>query len=245
MPRWLRTLILTLAGLALVAPAVAACADDDATAAPAAFVSPVDGKTYCAWVNITHECDNSGYPPAPFPMPTDQPTHQPGMSDADFLLLGALFWYGLGHHSYYYSEPYYNHFIGPAYTRYPGYRSYGYGHAPLARYSSVKVYNTTVINHVDRTYARQEATAVKDPKLSTYKTANGKTYTGTTVPKTAFKGTNVVPRSAAGDAPRGTKGTQSGSKSYTGRSSISTGKGYSGSSSRSSSHSSSSHSGRH
>lgn len=206
MPTRLRNLILLLLALFLIAPMACSSSDDDATAAPTAFTSPVDGKTYCPWVNTPHEVDDgcgnpvTRYPAAPFPIPTDQPIREPGMSGTDYALLGALFGYGLGHHSYFYSEPYYYRHIGPAYTRYPGYVAYGYGHRPLTRYSSVNVYHTTVINHVDSRYAAQEKTFAADPKTGAYKTANGKTYTGATAPKTAFAGTNVTPRGPAGDA---------------------------------------------
>src|SRR6478672_150692 len=124
LPTWLRALVLALTILTLSSP-LAACGDDEQVA-PAAFTSPVDGHQYCAWVNNPHECDGSGYAPMPFAMPTTQPVRQPGMSDTDFLLLGGLFGYGLGHHSYYYSDSYYYNRIGPAWDRYPG-TYYGYG----------------------------------------------------------------------------------------------------------------------
>lgn len=131
------------------------------------------------------------------------------MSDGDYLLLGALFGYGMGHSDHYYSEPYYNRYIHPAYLRYPGYVAYGYGHVPLGRYGTYGGYRTTVINHVNVTYAAQESAAHRDPKLSTY-VGGGKTYTGTTVPHSSFSGTNLTPRAPAGDgpvSPSGKKGT--------------------------------------
>lgn len=212
--KYLRALLLILFMVALIAPSAcgstnaASLPDDDQTSAPTAFVSNVDGRTYCAWVNTPHEVDQgcgnpvTRYPAAPFPIPTDQPVREPGMSDGDYLLLGALFGYGLGHHSYFYSDRYYHSYIGPAYSRYPGYVSYGYGRRPLVRYSSVNVYHNTVIQHVDTKYAAQEKTFAADPKTGGYKTAGGKSYTGATAPRSAFSGTNVqTPGKRLGDAP--------------------------------------------
>lgn len=224
---------------------LAGCGGDDdlGTASPAAFVSPVDGKTYCAWVNNPHEdtaCLASGIPAAPFPIPTTQPVQTPGMSSTDFMLLGGLFGYGLGHHSYYYSPSYYDRYIGPAWSRYPG--SYaGYGGRPVTRISSGNTYNTTIVN-VNNRYATQERTA---EKTATYRTAGGKTYTGSQVPAKAFSGTNA-PVKAGGNAPAvgssskpstttsGSSG-KSGWGSWGSSSGSSSGKsGYSGSSGRSS-----------
>lgn len=211
----LRALLTVLVGVALLAPTVAACsvADDDATARPAAFVSDVDHKTYCPWVNTPHEVDDgcgspaTRWPAAPFPIPTDEPHREPGMSDGDFLLLGALFGYGLGHHGYYYSPSYWDRSIGPAYIRYPGQVSYGYGHRPMVHIDNSQTYNTTIVQRVDTKYAEQETKAAADPKTGAYKTAGGKPYTGATVPKSSFSGTNVTPRGPAGDAPTSKAGT--------------------------------------
>lgn len=216
-----------------VGASLAACGDDDdATAAPAAFTNPTTGEKCAAWVNTPHEVDDSGLRAYDFPIPTDQPVRSPGMSIGDYLMLHALFDYGMGHHGYYYSEPYYRNYISPAYARYPGYTAYGYGHMPMPRYSNNTIYRTTVINHVDTKYATQEKAAERDPKLSTYKTANGKTYTGTTVPRKAFSGTNVPAKKIglAGDAPIGktttpktSNGKSSTSSSGNGKSSTSSG----------------------
>jgi hypothetical protein len=131
------------------------------------------------------------------------------MSDADFLLLGGLFGWGMGHHDFIYSQPYYDNYIHPAYVRYPGYVAYGYRHQPVPAYSNVNVYKTTVINYADTKHATEEKTAVKDPKFNGYKTANGKTISADKVPAKAFSGTNVTPRAktSLGDAPSGKSNT--------------------------------------
>jgi hypothetical protein len=198
-PAWLRAALLSLMIFSVTAPALAACSNDQPeTVAPAAFTSPVDGHQYCAWVNNPHECDGSGNAPMPFAMPTSQPTMQPGMSNSDYLLLGALFGYGLGHHSYYYSDDYYNRRIGPAWSRYPG-SYYGYGRQPVTRITSVNNYHTTVINNVNTKYAAQEKSYAANPTTGGYKGSNGKNYTGATVPPKAFSGTNA-PTKAGGNA---------------------------------------------
>jgi len=198
---------------------LAACGDDEQVA-PAAFTSPVDGHQYCAWVNNPHECDGSGYAPMPFAMPTTQPVRQPGMSDTDFLLLGGLFGYGLGHHSYYYSDSYYYNRIGPAWDRYPG-TYYGYGRAPVTRITTVNNYHTTVVAPVNTRYAAQEKTYAASPKTGGYTSTTGKTYTGNSVPAKAFANTNA-PVKAGGSASTvgGSRSTGSG-----GRYSPSSGKG--------------------
>jgi hypothetical protein len=196
-----RAVAAMLVGLVAIA-GISACSDDDDTAAPAAFTSPVDGKQYCAWINSSHECDQSAYPPMPFAIPQDQPTQTAGMSNTDYLLLGGLFGYAMGHHSYYYSPFYYDHYIHPAYVRYPGYVSYGYGHVPTQRITNVNVYKTTVINHADTKYAAQEKSFAANPKYGTYKTANGKSISATKLPNKPFSNSNVpVSRKAGGDAP--------------------------------------------
>ena len=218
--------------LSLVAfVSISACASDDDTASPAAFTSPVDGKQYCAWVNSSHECDQSAYPAMPFAIPQDQPVQTAGMSNTDYLLLGGLFGYAMGHHSYYYSPFYYDNYIHPAYVRYPGYVSYGYGHVPTQRITNVNVYKTTVINHADTKYASQEKSYAANPKYGTYKTANGKSVSATKLPNKPFSNSNVpVNRKPAGDAPYSKPSSSSGKSSSR------------SSGSRSSSHSSSSHS---
>lgn len=232
-PAWLRAALLSLMILGVTAPALAAC-DSDAqeTVAPSAFTSPVDGHQYCAWINNPHECDGSGNAPMPFAMPTSQPTMQPGMSNSDYLLLGALFGYGLGHHSYYYSDDYYNRRIGPAWSHYPG-SYYGYGRQPVTRITSVNNYHTTVINNVNTKYATQEKSYAANPATGGYKSSTGKTYTGATVPPKAFSGTNA-PTKAGGNASTTSgstgKGGYSPSSPSSGRSSSGS-SGYSGSSS--------------
>lgn len=192
--RPLQRIIASLIGVAMLlglGGTLAACgSDDDATAAPAAFTSPVDGKQYCAWMNNPHECDQSGYPAAPFAMPQSQPVQQPGMSNMDYALLGGLFGYYMGHHSYYNRPWYYNNYIGPAWTRYPTGNYYAYPGHSVTRITTVNNY-TTIVHNVDIKYASQEKSFSANPKYSTYKTANGKTYTGTSVPKKAFSGTNA------------------------------------------------------
>lgn len=180
---------------------LAACGnDDDYTAAPMAFTSPVDGKQYCAWMNNPHECDQSGMPAAPFAMPQSQPVQQPGMSNMDYALLGGLFGYYMGHHSYYNRPWYYDNYIGPAWTRYPSGNYMAYPGHPVTRITNVTIYNKTT-RDIDTKNASFEKKYQADPKYSTYKTANGKTYNGTSVPSKAFKGTNVpVQKSPLGNA---------------------------------------------
>jgi hypothetical protein len=214
--------------------------DDDATAAPAAFTSPVDGKQYCAWMNNPHECDQSGLPAAPFAMPQSQPVREPGMSNMDYALLGGLFGYYMGHHSYYNRPWYYDNYIGPAWTRYPSGNYYAYPGHPVTRITTVNNY-TTIVHNVDTKYATQEKSFSSNPKYSTYKTANGKTYTGTTVPSKAFSGTNVpVNKKPLGGATYGNSNSQTvknpsspvkpSTSTNTGSSKSGYGKSYSGSS---------------
>lgn len=217
MPRWLRNLILTLYLLGVTSPALAACGGDEATVAPAAFTTPT-GQQCAAWVNNPHETDGSGLRPCDFPIPTSQPVQTPGMSNVDYALLGALFGYGLGHHSYYYSDGYYNRHIGPAWSRYPG-TYYGYGHQPVTRISNVNVYHTT-INNVSTRYAAQEKTYESNPKTGGYKSSDGKSYTGSSVPAKSFANTNA-PAKSGGNA--GTVGSTSGGSSGKGGYSPSTG----------------------
>jgi uncharacterized membrane protein YgcG len=172
------------------AGALASCSSDDdaATATPLkAFVSPVDGKTYCAWVENPHECPGPPGPPAaPFAMPQDEPRHDPGMSNMDFLLMMALFDYHTTYSPYYGGIGYYNHYVSPAWTRYPGTYYSGPGRTTIHT-TNVSVY-TSSASKFDTKYATQERAGQKN---AVYKTANGKTYKGTEVPRSAFKGTNV------------------------------------------------------
>jgi hypothetical protein len=262
-PARLKALLLALIAVAVIAPSAAACdsaTNDDQTIAPTAFTNPTTGEKCAPWVNNPHETDGSGLRACDFAMPTTQPVRQTGMSDADWFALGAMFRFGLGHSDYYYSDGYYYRHIGPAWSRYPG-TYYGYGHAPVTRITTVNNYHTTVVQPTNTKYAAQEKAAAANPKTGGYKTASGKTYTGATAPKSAFKGTNVTPGSAAGDAPTSKPGTTTpktknsntspgidktytgGSKSYTGSSSGSS-SGRSGGSSGSSGRSGGSSGGR-
>lgn len=199
-------LLAALLGVALLlgfGSALTACGsdDDDATAAPTAYITP-SGQPCQPWMNNPHETDGSGIRPCDFAMPMTQPVRQPGMSDADYLLLGGLFGYYMGHHSYYNRPWYYDNYIGPAWTRYPG-TYYSYRGRPVTRITTVNNY-TTIVHNVDTKYASQERSYSSNPKYSGYKTANGKAYTGTTVPKKAFSGTNVpVNKAPLGNAPLG------------------------------------------
>jgi hypothetical protein len=254
-----RVMTLLLA-LGVLVPSLAACDDDDATAAPLkAFTSPVDGKTYCAWVENPHECPGPPGPPAaPFAMPQDEPRHDPGMSTTDFLLMMALFNWHTSYAPYYGSAGYYNHYVGPAWNGYPGTYYSGPGRTTI-RTTNVNVY-TDSSGKFDTKYAAQEKANAKN---AVYKTANGKVYKGTEVPKKAFSGSNV-PVKSGGNAntvdtsksksttstntkvKTGTSGSSSGKSSWsTGSSGGSKGSwGSSGSSSRSSGGSSSSSRGK-
>jgi hypothetical protein len=236
----LRRFFLSLLSVLVLAAPLAACSSDDdaATATPLkAFVSPVDGKTYCAWVENSYECPGPPGPPAaPFAMPQDEPRHDPGMSMTDFLLLNALFSYHTTYAPFYGSPGYYNHYIGPAWTGYPGTYYSGPGRTTI-RTTNVNVY-TSNTNKFDTKYASQEKVAQKN---ATYKTANGKTYKGTEVPRSAFSGTNVPTNqtSTTGGSKSSTSGVKQGSNSPSGKSSYSGGSSSkSGSSSSSSSRSS-------
>jgi len=208
MPRWLRLIVLFLALSVGVPAALTACgSDDDATAAPPPIVSPIDHQTYCPWQETPYEveygCGNPlvMYPPAPFPIPHDRPVQSPGMSAGDLALLLVLFDHGMGYHSYYYRDWYFDQYIGPAYYRHPGYQAYGYGHRPLVHVDK-RTYNTTIIQHVNTRYAADER---RLEKTATYTTAGGKRFTGDKAPKSAFSGTNIAPKTKpigpAGDAP--------------------------------------------
>jgi hypothetical protein len=189
--------------LALIFALLAACGGqqaidntaDDSTIRPAP-VTTASGQQCTPWINNPGEADGSGYRACDYPIPQDRPVRSQGMSDADWFLMGALWGTGMGHPGYYYSDNYYRYHIGPAWNRHPGYSGYGWGHQPIVRVTN---YNTT-INHVNTTYAADEKKYSADPKTSTYRSASGKTYTGKTVPKTAFKGSNVTPTGPAGSA---------------------------------------------
>lgn len=228
-----RTWATLLIAMLLAGIGATACGSDGSdSVAPAAFVNPATGQTECRWVNTPHECDGTGLAPTAYPIPIALPVQQPGMSATDFLILSALFQDGLRYHSFYYRPGYYDDFIRPAYSRYPGYVAYGYGHQPLTRINNVNVYKTTIINPVDTRYASQERAA---QSRATYTSPSGKTYTGSTVPTKLFSGGNV-PTKAGGSAGSSTSSSTtsgSGKSGYTGSSSSgSSGKNvYSGSSS--------------
>jgi hypothetical protein len=217
--------------LAIGAGAIlAACGrdDDDYTAAPAAFAMP-NGEQCYGWMNNPHETDNFG-PACPFAMPQSQPVRQPGMSDMDWAILGGLFGYYMGHHSYYNRPWYYDNYIGPAWTRYPAGNYLAYPGHPVTRITNVTVYNG-VTRDIDTRNAVFEKKYSADPKYSTYKTANGKTYNGKTVPSKAFSGTNVpVKKSPLGNAGYGTSNTiKPNTSTNTGTSRSGYGKSYGGS----------------
>jgi hypothetical protein len=198
-PRTTRALLLALIA-ALVA--LAGCGDtsvDDQTVRPAAVTTP-SGQVCQPWVNNPHEAeiDGSTIRPCDYPIPTDRPVQRDGMSATDFALLMLLFNNGLGHSDYYFGPGYYGSHIGPAWNRYPG-SYYGYGHSPVSRVDA-RTYNTVVIKNVTNTYAADIKRDKADPRFSTFKSASGKSYNGNTVPKTAFKGSNVPVTGAAGEA---------------------------------------------
>lgn len=180
---------------------ISSCADDDVR--PAAFINPTTGEQCTAWVNNPHEADGSGHRACDFPIPQTQPVRSPGMSDADWALIGFMYGYGAGHSAYYFSPGYYDRYIGPAWSRYPG-TYYGYGHQPITRITNY----TTVMNNYSRSNATTIRTAQADPKLSGYTGSSGKTYTGTTVPAKSFSGGNTSRYSSGGNA--GTSGGSSG-----------------------------------
>ncbi len=189
-----------------IALGLVACDSDDdaATARPTAYTTP-SGQQCMPWVSDPGEADGSGYRACDYPIPAERPVQTPGMSNADYLLLGGLFGYAMGHHSFFYSPYYYDHYIGPAYTRYPGRVSYGYGHTTVIHYTTVNNYNNTAVKTANTKYAADEKKYEKDPKYSTYKTANGRTYTGATLPTKKFSGTNVPKQNTSGplgDAPK-------------------------------------------
>jgi hypothetical protein len=199
--RLLGTLLASLIGIS----ALAACSsgDDAATARPTAYTMP-SGQQCMPWISDPGEADGSGYRPCDYPIPTERPVQTPGMSNMDYLLLGGLFGYAMGHHSFFYSPSYYDHYIHPAYVRYPGRVNYGYGHTTINRYTTVNNYNDTTVKTANTKYAADEKKYSADPKYSTYKTANGKTYTDNKLPTKKFSRTNVPKATSGplGDAPK-------------------------------------------
>jgi hypothetical protein len=207
-PRWLRALLLALMVFALAAPALAACGSDNAvnTAADESTIRPdpirtASGDLCTPWMNQPGEADGSGYPACDEPIPQNRPVRDQGMSDADWFLMGALWGTAMGHSDFYYGPNYYPMYIGPAWNRHPGYSGYGWGHQPITRVDA-RTYNTTIVN-VNKTYAADEKKAAADPKTSGYHSAAGKKYNGKTVPKQAFKSSNVPVSGPAGSARTG------------------------------------------
>lgn len=145
------------------------------------------------------------------------------MSDADFAMLGFLFGYGAGHSDFFFTPRYYDRYISPAWSRYPG-TYYGYGRAPVTRVTNY----TTVIHNYDSVNASRITTAKADPKLSGYTdTKTGKSYTGTTVPAKAFSGGPSSSKSGGNATVSGTSGKSSGGGSWFGGGSSSGKGGYS------------------
>lgn len=204
MSRWLRTLILILACAIALPASMAACSsgDDDATVAPKVWISPVDGKPYCTWVETSTECPGPPGPPAaPFAMPQDKPDRDHDhLSALDFLLLMSLFNRHESYAPYYHRPWYYDNYIRPGWDRHPG--------PSYARPGIVTIQHTTVNNYgesyrkFDTTYASDEKAKAKTAE---YTTAGGKKYRGDKLPSKAFSGTNVRVDKPAGDAPVGTK----------------------------------------
>jgi uncharacterized membrane protein YgcG len=192
-----KVVLLALVAILTLVPMAGCDETDDATARPAAVTTPT-GQVCQPWVNNPHEVDDTGIRACDYPIPQDKPTHSEGMSATDFALLMLLFNNGMGHSDFYFGPSYYRGYIEPAWNRYPG-SYYGYGRQPVTRVTNY----TTVINHVTTANAVDIKRDKADPKYSTYKTAGGKTYNGTNVPRTAFRSTNVPVNSPAGDAPTG------------------------------------------
>jgi hypothetical protein len=195
-------LLLVIAAIMLM---LAACGQDNAVnnAADESTIRPdpittASGQQCTPWINQPGEADGSGYRACDMPIPQDRPVRSQDMSDADWFLMGALWGTSMGHPGYYYSDDYYRYHIGPAWNRHPGYVGYGWGHRPITRVDA-RTYNTTIV-HVNNTYAADEKKATADPKTSGYHSAAGKKYNGNTVPKTAFKSSNVPVTGPAGSA---------------------------------------------
>lgn len=189
-----------LIAVLLAAGGLTACGDsppvDEGTPAPAAFISPVDDKAYCGWVNNPHECDDSGYPPAPFAMPSNDVDRSTQGVAADFDLLDALLVYHITYHAFFNNAWYYHNYIEPAWQRHPGTYHAWRGH-PVVRVTNVDYYVTNSRSFDNRYRDRERAAAAN----ATYRTKSGKVYNGKTVPKQKFAGTNAKP-SRAGNAPR-------------------------------------------
>lgn len=197
----------------LVALLLAACGNDYDNAGyvrPAPVVNPTTGERCTAWVNNPHEADDTGLRACDYPIPQTPPVYQPGMSPADWALLGYMFHYGAGHSDFFFDPygNYYNRYIGPAWSRYPG-TYYGYGHAPVQRVGDVNVYKTTVVHNYDTRNASTITTSRSDPKYSGYTdTKTGKSYTGKNVPTKSFSGGPATYKSGGNATVSGSPGTK-------------------------------------
>lgn len=204
-PRWVRVLLLALVACLLAIPVLSACGSDNPVnnAADESTIRPdpirtASGELCTPWMNQPGEADGSGYRACDQPIPQNRPVRDPGMSDADWFLMGALWGTAMGHSDFYYGPNYYPRYIGPAWDRHPGYVGYGWGHQRITRVDA-RTYNTTIV-HVNKTYAADEKKAAADPKTSGYHSAAGKAYNGKTVPKSTFKSSNVPVTGPAGNA---------------------------------------------
>lgn len=204
-PRWVRVLLLALVACLLAIPVLSACGSDNPVnnAADESTIRPdpirtASGALCTPWINQPGETDGSGYPACDEPIPHERPVRDPGMSAADWFLAGVLWDNAMGHSNFYYGPNYYPRYIETAWNRHPGYVGYGWGHQPITRVDA-RTYNTTIV-HVNKTYAADEKKAAANPATSGYHSAAGKPYNGKTVPKTAFKGSNVPVTGPAGNA---------------------------------------------
>lgn len=207
-PRKITALILSLFILVGAGSALTACSGDSsdaATARPTAFQTP--SGDYCTpWLNNPDEANGSGYRACDMPAPTAPPVRSNYTSDAEFLLAGALLGYVMGHHDFYFNpyNDYYGRYIGPAWSRNPGYGGYNYG-GHYTKVTKITVNNYgSVATAANTKYAPLEKQYEKNPKFNGYKTANGKTYTADKLPTKKFNGTNVpkANNGPLGDAPK-------------------------------------------
>lgn len=195
-PRWLRNALVVLTLFAVTTPALAACgSDEDDPVDPASFTNPTTGERCQPWVNNPHEADSSGLRACDTAISTVRPVQSPGMSAVDYLLLMHMFDFGMTYHRTYFSDGYYNRYIGPAWSAHPG-NYYTYGHQPVTRITTINNFHTTVVDPVNSKYSAQMRTAEKG---ANYTTRSGKRYTGTSVPAKVFSDTNA-PTKSGGNA---------------------------------------------
>lgn len=165
--------LLVAVGLAAGAVGCASSNEEDYPGRP--FVSPVDGRTYCAWESMPQECQWSQWPPAPFAMPTGDayyPSYPGGYSYFEAALA-----YHIAFNLFYDRVGYYDMYMGPAYARYPHQR--------------VKVINrnTYVTNY--QTFDRSHSTQIKQAAATTqYRSKSGKKVSGSAAQK-QFSGGNA------------------------------------------------------